>query len=32
MDNYALNSREVAETVDKKHTDLLRDIRRYVGQ
>ncbi|MCI8800319.1 MAG: Rha family transcriptional regulator, partial [Lachnospiraceae bacterium] len=32
MDNYALNSREVAEMVDKKHTDLLRDIRRYVGQ
>lgn len=32
MQNYTLNSREVAEMVDKKHTDLLRDIRRYVGQ
>lgn len=32
MNNYTLNSREVAEMVDKKHTDLLRDIRRYVGQ
>lgn len=27
-----LDSREVAEMVEKKHTDLLRDIRRYVDQ
>lgn len=32
MDNYALSSREVAEMVDKTHSDLLKDIRRYVGQ
>lgn len=32
MGNYTLNSIEVAEMVEKKHTDLLRDIRRYVGQ
>lgn len=30
--NRALNSREVAEMVDKTHSDLLKDIRRYVGQ
>lgn len=27
-----LTSMEVAEMVDKKHSDLLKDIRRYVGQ
>lgn len=32
MENYTLNSREVAEMVDKTHSDLLKDIRRYVGQ
>ena len=32
MNNYALSSREVAEMVDKTHSDLLKDIRRYVGQ
>ena len=32
MKNYTLNSREVAEMVDKTHSDLLKDIRRYVGQ
>lgn len=28
----ALTSLEVAQMVDKKHSDLLKDIRRYVGQ
>lgn len=32
MENYTLNSREVAEMVNKTHSDLLKDIRRYVGQ
>lgn len=28
----ASTSMEVAQIVDKKHSDLLKDIRRYVGQ
>ena len=32
MRDYTLSSREVAEMVDKIHSDLLKDIRRYVGQ
>ena len=27
-----IDSREVAEMVGKQHNDLLKDIRRYVGQ
>lgn len=27
-----LDSREVAEMVNKRHTDLIRDIRRYIEQ
>lgn len=32
MENYTLNSREVAEMVEKTHKDLMRDIRRYCDQ
>lgn len=32
MQNYTLDSREVAEMIGKDHKDLLRDIRRYCEQ
>lgn len=32
MENYALNSREVAQMVEKEHGKLLKDIRRYSDQ
>lgn len=32
MENYALNSREVAEMVEKTHANLLKDIRSYINQ
>lgn len=32
MENYALNSREVAEMVEKTHSNLLKDIRSYINQ
>ena len=32
MQNYTLDSREVAEMIGKEHKDLLRDIRRYCEQ
>lgn len=32
MENYTLNSREVAEMVEKEHGKLLKDIRRYSEQ
>lgn len=32
INNYTLTSQEVAEMVGKNHTDLLRDIRRYITQ
>lgn len=32
MENYTLNSREVAEMVEKTHANLLKDIRSYINQ
>ncbi len=32
MGNYTLNSREVAEMVEKTHSNLLKDIRSYISQ
>lgn len=32
LEQKYIDSREVAEMVGKRHTDLMRDIRRYVEQ